>query len=83
MNDIVIDAGLDAIVPTGATAEDLQAAVFAGLTNSEKGMTVEQWVLYNAKRGEEKLRQACEKQVVAFETQAMRARAAIGSISTY
>lgn len=83
MNDIVIDAGLDAIVPVGATAEDLQAAVLDGLTKTEKDMTVEQWVLYNAKRGEEKLRQACEKQILAFEAQAVRARAAIEGIPTY
>ncbi|OSS54513.1 hypothetical protein B5807_00058 [Epicoccum nigrum] len=83
INDIVIDAGLDAIVPAGATAEDLQAAVLEGLTKSEKDMTVEQWVLYNAKRGEEKLRQACEKQIVAFEAQASRARAAIEGLPTY
>ena len=83
INDVVIDAGLDEIVPAGATAEDLRAAVLDGLTKSEKEMSVEQWVLYNAKRGEEKLRQACEKQVVAFDAQAMRARAAIESLSTY
>jgi hypothetical protein len=83
INDIIIDAGLDAIVPAGANAEDLQAAVLDGLTKSEKDMTVEQWVLYNAKRGEEKLRQACEKQIVAFEAQASRARAAIESLPTY
>ena len=83
INDIIIDAGLDAIVPAGANAEDLQAAVLDGLTKSEKEMTVEQWVLYNAKRGEEKLRQACEKQIVAFEAQASRARAAIESLPTY
>ena len=83
INDIVIDAGLDAIVADGANAEDLQAAVLDGLTKSEKDMTVEQWVLYNAKRGEEKLRQACEKQIVAFEAQALRARAAIESLPTY
>jgi hypothetical protein len=83
MNDVVIDAGLDAIVPAEAIAEDLQAAVLSGLTKSEKDMTVEQWVLYNAKRGEEKLRQACEKQMLAFEAQAMRARAAIEGLETY
>ncbi|KAF3006867.1 hypothetical protein E8E13_010872 [Curvularia kusanoi] len=83
INDIVIDAGLDAIVPDGATPEDLQAAVLNGLTKAEKDMTVEQWVLYNAKRGEEKLRQACEKQIVAFEAQASRARSAIESMPTY
>ncbi|KAL1604153.1 hypothetical protein SLS59_003946 [Nothophoma quercina] len=83
MNDVVIDAGLDAIVPAGAIAEDLQAAVLGGLTKSEKEMTVEQWVLYNAKRGEEKLRRACEKQILSFEAQAMRARTAIEGLQTY
>ena len=83
MNDVVIDAGLDAIAPAGAIAEDLQAAVLSGLTESEKDMTVEQWVLYNAKRGEEKLRQACEKQILAFEAQATRARTAIEGLETY
>jgi hypothetical protein len=83
MNDIIIDAGLDAIAPAGASTEELQAAVFAGLTKAEKEMTIEQWVLYNAKRGEEKLRQACEKQILAFEAEAKRARAAIEAIPTY
>lgn len=83
INDVVIDAGLDAIVPVGATTEDLQAAVLSGLTKSEKEMSVEQWVLYNAKRGEEKLRQACEKQVSSFEAEAMRARDTIESLPTY
>ncbi|KAJ4982917.1 AT hook domain-containing protein [Stagonosporopsis vannaccii] len=83
INDVVIDAGLDAIVPAGAAAEDLQAAVLGGLTKSEKEMSVEQWVLYNAKRGEEKLRQACEKQISAFEAEAMRARDTIGSLPTF
>ncbi|KAJ4364861.1 hypothetical protein N0V95_000611 [Ascochyta clinopodiicola] len=83
MNDVVIDAGLDAVVAAGAKAEDLQATVLGGLTKSEKEMSVEQWVLYNAKRGEEKLRQACEQQILAFEEQAMRARAAIEGLATY
>ena len=83
MNDVVIDAGLDAIVTAGTNAEDLQAAVLSGLTKFESEMSVEQWVLYNAKRGEEKLRQACEKQILAFDVQAIRARAAIESLPTY
>lgn len=82
MNDVVIDAGLDAIVAAGANAKDLQADVLGGLTQSEKEMTVEQWVLYNAKRGEEKLRQACGKQILAFEAEALRARAAIEGLPT-
>ncbi|KAF3044279.1 hypothetical protein E8E12_003348 [Didymella heteroderae] len=83
MNDIVIDAGLDAIVAAGSSDEELQAAVYAGLTAAEKKMTIKQWVLYNAKRGEEKLRQACEKQILAFEAEAKKARAAIEAIPTY
>jgi hypothetical protein len=83
MNDILVDAGLDDIVAAGGTAEDLQAAVLAGLTESEKQMTIEKWVLYNAKRGEEKLRVACEKQMVAFEAEVSRARAVLESIPTY
>ncbi|KAF1363068.1 inhibitor of apoptosis repeat-containing protein [Lizonia empirigonia] len=82
INDVVIDAGLDAIVAAGAKAKDLQADVLGGLTQSEKEMTVEQWVLYNAKRGEEKLRQACGKQILAFEAEALRARAAIEGLPT-
>ncbi|KAH6633031.1 hypothetical protein C7974DRAFT_163593 [Boeremia exigua] len=83
INDIIIDAGLDAIIPAGTASEDLQAAVLDGLTKSEKEMSVEQWVLYNAKRGEEKLRQACEKQILAFDAQAIRAREAIENLPIY
>jgi hypothetical protein len=83
MNDVIIDAGLDAIESGGANSADLQAAVSKGLTKLEKEMSVEQWVLYNAKRGEEKLRQACEKQILAFEAQATRARAALESLPTH
>jgi hypothetical protein len=83
MNDILVDAGLDDIVAAGGTAEDLRAAVLAGLTESEKQMTIEKWVLYNAQRGEEKLRVACEKQMVAFEAEVSRARAVLESIPTY
>ncbi|KAF3040030.1 hypothetical protein E8E11_006145 [Didymella keratinophila] len=83
MNDIVIDAGLDAIVPAGTSDKELTAAVYAGLTEAEKKMTIEQWVLYNAQRGEEKLRQACEKQILAFDAEAKKARAAIEAIPTY
>ncbi|KAJ8115191.1 hypothetical protein OPT61_g3104 [Boeremia exigua] len=83
INDVIIDAGLDAIEPTEATAEALQAAVLEGLTKMEREMSVEQWVLYNAKRGEEKLRQACEKQIAAFVAQATRAREAIESLPVH
>ncbi|KAF1845408.1 inhibitor of apoptosis repeat-containing protein [Cucurbitaria berberidis CBS 394.84] len=82
MNDILIDAGLDDIASAGANPEDLYAAVLAGLTDQERDMTVEQWVLYNAKRGEEKLRVACEQQILAFEAEGRRAMAMLESIPT-
>jgi hypothetical protein len=43
-------------------------------------MTIEQWVLYNAKRGEEKLRMACERQIMAFEAEGQRAMAVLEAI---
>lgn len=43
------------------------------LTSPEKNMTVEQWVQFNAQRGEEKLRNECERLVGKFEHQGVRA----------
>lgn len=83
MNEVVIDAGLDELTVAGTTPEEVQAAILAGLTETEKGMTIEQWVLYNAKRGEEKLRMACETQIEAFEREGKRALGALGAIETY
>jgi hypothetical protein len=80
MNEIVIDTGLDELTATGSSPEEIQAAVLAGLTDAEKAMTIEQWVLYNAKRGEEKLRMACEQQILAFEGEGRRALARLEAI---
>ncbi|KAI2476900.1 BIR domain containing protein [Pyrenophora tritici-repentis] len=82
MNDILIDSGLDNIEVAGLTPERLYELVSAGLTDHEKGMTIEQWVLYNAKRGEEKLRMACEQQILAFEAEGRRAMAVLEGIPT-
>lgn len=82
LSNVIIDAGLDDIALAGATPEELYAAVLAGLTDQEKSMTIEQWVLYNAKRGEEKLRAACENQILAFEAEGSRAMALLESIPT-
>ena len=43
------------------------------LTSPEKMLTVEQWIQLNAERGEEKLRNECERLVGIFESQGMRA----------
>lgn len=80
MQDILIDAGLDNIETAGSTPEQIYDAVIAGLTDHEKSMTIEQWVLYNAKRGEEKLRMACERQIMAFEAEGQRAMAVLEAI---
>lgn len=43
------------------------------LTSPEKKLTVEQWIQSNAQRGEEKLRNDCERLVGKFEDQGVRA----------
>ena len=48
-------------------------AVQGGLTSPEKKMTVEQWIQFNAQRGEEKFRSECERTVSKFEAEGMRA----------
>ncbi|KAJ5490931.1 hypothetical protein N7539_002498 [Penicillium diatomitis] len=56
----------------GYLAELLQG-VKADLTSPEKRMTVEAWILWNAKNGEERLKRECERLVNEFEKQANRA----------
>ena len=48
-------------------------AVKDSLTSPEKKMTVEQWIQFNAQRGEEKFRSDCERTVGKFEAEGMRA----------
>ena len=43
------------------------------LTSPEKKLTVEQWIQANAQRGEERLRNECERLVGKFEDQGVRA----------
>ena len=43
------------------------------LTSPEKKLTVEEWIQSNAQRGEEKLRNECERLVGKFEDQGVRA----------
>jgi hypothetical protein len=82
-NDIIVDAGLDELTVTGTSPDEIKAAVLAGLTDTEKAMTIEQWVMYNAQRGEEKLRRACEQQIKGFEAEGQRALATLDAIPTY
>ena len=83
INDVLVDAGLDDITASGVTAANLLKAVMSGLTDQEKEMTIEQWVIYNAQRGAEKLRMLCEQQILAFEAEGRRAMAMLEGISTY
>ncbi|KAH4054936.1 hypothetical protein HBH92_151160 [Parastagonospora nodorum] len=82
-NGVLVDAGLDELTATGTTPKQIQAAVLAALTDEEKAMTIEQWVMYNAQRGEEKLRKACEQQIAAFRAEGKRALAQLQAIPTY
>lgn len=43
------------------------------LTSPEKKLTVEEWIRYNAQRGEDKLRDDCERLVGRFEGEGLRA----------
>lgn len=44
-----------------------------GLSSPEKKLTVEEWIRWNAKRGEEKLRADCERLMGRFEGEGVRA----------
>ncbi len=66
---------------TGEGDKENEASVFktdvgkvtGGLPSPEKQMTVEQWILFNAKKSEEKLRNECERLVGKFEGEGVRA----------
>lgn len=45
----------------------------AGLTSPEKKMTVQEWIAWNAKNGEERLKRECERLVGQFEKEGGRA----------
>lgn len=51
-----------------------------GLTSLERDMSVEEWILWNAGRGEERLRAECERLVGRFEGEGVRALRALEGI---
>ncbi|KAL9077259.1 MAG: hypothetical protein Q9157_003450 [Trypethelium eluteriae] len=55
------------------TLTDALRTVSADLTSPEKKMSVEEWIKYNASKGEEKLRRDCERIVGIFETEGVKA----------
>ena len=52
----------------------------AHLTSPEKKLSVEEWLRYNAKVGEERLRRECERMVCTFEREGNRALRALEGI---
>ncbi|KAI9706140.1 MAG: hypothetical protein M1836_005546 [Candelina mexicana] len=50
------------------------------LTSPEKKMSVEEWIFFNAKQGEERLRNECERLVGVFENEGVRALRALEGI---
>jgi hypothetical protein len=55
-------------------------SVRENMSSEEKGMTVEQWVRWNAQRGEEELKAKCEAMVTIFERQGAKAQRALDGI---
>lgn len=60
--------------------KDVLQAAKGDLTNHEKNLTVEEWIFWNAKNGEEKLRNECERLVGLFEKEGGRAMKALEGI---
>jgi hypothetical protein len=66
-------ADLNKVGKDKALLNEMVGKVRKGLSEREKGMSVEQWVRWNAERGEERLRRECEALVTAFEKEGGRA----------
>ncbi|RAL12929.1 baculoviral IAP repeat-containing protein [Aspergillus homomorphus CBS 101889] len=70
---------IDSIILAGTS--DKENIDFSGILNSTKGelsspekkMTVEEWIKWNAKNGEERLKRECERLVSQFEQEGARA----------
>ncbi|CAI7608675.1 unnamed protein product [Penicillium glandicola] len=63
----------DASDKENADLSGLFKGVKAGLTSPEKKMTVQEWIAWNAKNGEERLKRECERLVGQFEKEGGRA----------
>jgi hypothetical protein len=59
---------------------DVVRVVKANMTESERNMTVEQWVRWNAQKSEDKLRAECETMVTMFERTGANAQRALEGI---
>ena len=80
---------LDAILlaspqPTPGTLAQRLAGVASGpgaLGSPEKGLSVEEWVRFQAGKAEEELRRKCEEMVGGFEREGLRALGCLGGVS--
>lgn len=63
----------DASDKENADLSGLFKGVKGGLTSPEKKMTVQEWIAWNAKNGEERLKRECERLVSQFEKEGGRA----------
>ena len=54
--------------------------VLRRLTSPEKQMTVEEWIMHNARLAEERLRNGCERMIGKFESEGMKALRAVQGI---
>ncbi|KAJ5161727.1 hypothetical protein N7492_007119 [Penicillium capsulatum] len=77
-----IDAALFGNVDEKENADlsGLFNGVKGGLSSPEKKMSVEEWVMWNAKNGEERLKRECERLVGQFENEGGRAMRRIEAI---
>jgi hypothetical protein len=55
-------------------------AVKSNMTEEEKGMTVEQWVRWNAQKSEDKMKNATESMITMFESEASKAQIALEAV---
>ncbi|KAF2196665.1 inhibitor of apoptosis repeat-containing protein [Delitschia confertaspora ATCC 74209] len=83
VSGVLVDSGLDKENLQGKNPGDLVKAVKEGLTAEEKQMTVGEWVMYNAKRGEEKLRVECERLVRKFLEEGERGVRRVEGLEVY
>lgn len=75
-----VDVDLDKVGKDKKALRDVVAKVKRGMRDEEKGMSVEEWVRWNALRGEEALRAKCEEMVMRFEKEGTRAMAVLEGI---
>ncbi|PGH09212.1 hypothetical protein AJ79_05741 [Helicocarpus griseus UAMH5409] len=63
-----------------ANINDILHSINGDLTSPERKMTVEEWIMWNAKNGEAKLRSECERLVGIFEREGGKAMMALEGI---